>query len=350
MRVVQVSFFRDPLRRAPHEVLKAWPSVQAIALAARSSGLDVQVVQAHHTDETWDDVTFACDPVAAVVRLRPDVVHVNGLGQARPARAILSQLEGGRVVVQNHDGQPAARWRRPLIRWSLRHVHGLLFTAREQAGLHAGALPRGVRIFEVVESSTDFTPGDRAEARVRTGLHGDPCVLWVGRLDANKDPLTALRAISQASLQLPDLQLWCCFTEHPLLSDVRAAIADDARLRERVTLVGKVEHAELEHYYRAADLLLSCSHKEGSGYALIEAIGCGLQPVCSNIPSFRKITGSGTVGALVQPGDAAGFASAILRAQTKPHTPERVRAHFAAALSFQAMGRDLRAAYEAVLS
>ena len=32
---------------------------------------------------------------------------------------------------------------------------------------------------------------------------GDPALLWVGNLDANKDPLTVLRGVSMAARELP---------------------------------------------------------------------------------------------------------------------------------------------------
>ena len=49
---------------------------------------------------------------------------------------------------------------------------------------------------------------------------------------------------------------------------------------------------------RAADLFVLGSHREGSGYSLIEALACGLPPIVTDIPSFRSLTGAGVVGAL----------------------------------------------------
>src|SRR5207237_3915705 len=119
----------------------------------------------------------------------------------------------------------------------------------------------------------------------------DPCVLWNGRLDANKDPLTILEAVRIASSDLPDLQLWCAYTDAPLLHPVNRRLEEDPRLAARVHLVGTVTRAQIELMSRAADVFVIGSHREATCYALIEALACGTPPVVSDIPTFRAIVG-----------------------------------------------------------
>src|SRR5262249_45479968 len=153
--------------------------------------------------------------------------------------------------------------------------------------------------------------GDREEARRTTGTTGDPLVLFVGHLDSNKDPFTVLEAVSQASRKLPRLQLWCCFASAPLLREVEQRIASDPQLRNRTHLLGRVSHTTVERLMQAADLFVLGSHREGSGYSLIEALACGLAPVVTDIPSFRTLTGSGKVGMLWPCGDASALSAAL---------------------------------------
>jgi glycosyltransferase involved in cell wall biosynthesis len=183
-------------------------------------------------------------------------------------------------------------------------------------------------------------------------MHGDPCLLWVGHLDANKDPLTVLDAVARAAATLPGLRLHACFQNAPLLSAVTTRISGDAALAERVRLIGRVAHSEIETYYQAADFLVQASHAEGSGYAVIEALACGTTPLVTDIPSFRRITGGGAVGGLVPVGDAARLAEVIRDWSRRDRTAlrERARRHFERELSFDAIGRQLRAAYEQVLA
>ena len=188
------------------------------------------------------------------------------------------------------------------------------------------------------------------EALRATGVRGDPAVLWVGHLDANKDPLTVLDGVSAAARALPELQLWCCFGVAPLLRLVQDRIAKDPRLRDRVQLVGRVPHERVEQLMRAADIFVLGSHREGSGYALIEALACGLPPVVTDIPSFRALTGAGAVGRLWPCGDAHKLGAALQSLAARAPDDERraVRAHFDRELSFAALGTKLVTMYRDV--
>ncbi len=213
-----------------------------------------------------------------------------------------------------------------------------------------GVLRADLPVFEVLESSSRFTPGDRDSARHTTGLHGDPCLVWVGRLDANKDPLTVLDALSRALPALPDARLWCCYTDAPLLDAVRARLAGDPALASRVRLLGALPHERVQDVLRAADFLVLGSHMEGSGYAVLEALACGTTPLVTDIPSYRRITGGGALGALSAPGDATAMACAIIEWAGRDRGALRraARAHFDGALSFRALAEELRSAYRAL--
>lgn len=130
-----------------------------------------------------------------------------------------------------------------------------------------------------------------------------------------------------------------------MLADVRARIADDPRLAGRVHLLGEVPHVQIETLLRAADLFVSGSRAEGSGYAAMEAIACGVTPVLTDIPAFRALTGNGRIGHLWPCGDAKRLADALFLAATGQASPQQVRAHFDATLSFEAVGRLWADAY-----
>jgi glycosyltransferase involved in cell wall biosynthesis len=177
-------------------------------------------------------------------------------------------------------------------------------------------------------------------------MFGDPCLLWTGRLDANKDPLTALGAFELAAPHLPDARLWCCFGDAPLRALVEDRIAASRVLRERVSLVGTRPHDEMELRFRAADLFVQTSHREGSGYSVLEALACGTPPLVTDIPSLRRIVGD--AGSLTPVGDAAALAAALIdwAARDRDALRHAARVRFERALTYDAIGRELRAAYE----
>jgi glycosyltransferase involved in cell wall biosynthesis len=240
------------------------------------------------------------------------------------------------------------RWRRGLACAS-----GIAFCAREQARpfVNAGLVGAHTRVYEIPESTSRFAPGDGGEARRLTGVQGDPALLWVGHFDANKDPLAVLEGVSAASRALPGLRLYCCFGTAPLLKPVKERIASDPTLGERVTLLGRVPHERVEQLMRAADIFVLGSHREGSGYSLIEALACGLPPVVTDIPSFRSLTGAGAVGMLWPCGDARALAAALQSVAPRAggDTRAAVRAHFERELSFDSLGAKLAAMYADVI-
>ena len=365
MHAVQVGWVLDAERREPAALLDAWPTLCDVACAANADGVRVTVIQAAHRDALIErgGVTFhfvAGASARAVMRrlvaraaeLRPDILHVQGLSFPIQTRVLTRAFPRVPVLVQDHGSRPPTWWKRPLHRWGLAGIAGAAFTAREQAApfVAAGVLRPDLPVFEVLESSSRFTPGDRDAARRATGLYGDPCLAWVGRLDANKDTLTVLDAVSRALPSLPGVQLWCCYTDAPLFEAVHARLAAEPALAARVHLLGRLPHERVQEVLRAADFLVLGSHAEGSGYAVIEALACGTTPLVTDIPSFRRITGGGGYGALSPPGDAAAMARALVdwAARDRDALRRAARAHFERALSFDAVGEELRAAYRAL--
>ena len=182
-------------------------------------------------------------------------------------------------------------------------------------------------------------------------MDGSPALLWVGRLNANKDPLTVLDGFERSLSALPAATLTMIYAAEDLLPAVRERIEQSTVLRERVRLVGTVPHARLPEFYSAADLFVLGSHHEGSGYALMEASACGAVPVVTDIPTFRLLTG-GVVGALWTPGDAAAFSRALVEVSRRDLDAERAKlaTYFASELSWEAVGRRAVEIYEDVVN
>ena len=357
----------------PEQLLTEWPSLVDVAECACRAGVRVSVVQAcaHSQRLARNGVNYyflpfgrGCSAKVNTIdlpklmrELAPDVLHVHGLGFPYDVVSLAAIVPGTPILVQDHASRPPRRWRRNLWRRGFSAASGIAFCSREQARpfTAAGLLAPSMAVYEIPESTSRFLPGDQAEARRSSGVAGDPVALWVGHLDANKDPLAVLDGVSRAVLTLPALQLYCCYGSAPLLREVRRRIIDDPLLVGRVHLMGRVPHPQIEQMMQAADLFVSGSHREGSGYSLIEALACGLPPVVTDIPSFRVLTGAdsaptgaGSIGALWPPGDAGALCEKLIAAAARPRAQLRAAARefFAQELSFEAVGRKLAAAYQ----
>lgn len=363
MRVVQVSAFIDHADRPAAALLEAWPTLAGVARAAAEHD-NVTVLHAARHDEVIarDGVTYrficvdptnrARDLATAMRQLKPDVMHLQGLGFPSCAAALSQELPHVPLLVQDHADRLPPIWRRPAWRRGMRGVDAVSFTALAQAQpfLDARIFAAHTAVVAIPESSSAFVPLDRDAARSASGIHGDPCVLWVARLNQLKDPLTALRAFRIALDRIPHARLWMCFTDAPLLDDVRAAIASDPLLEQRVVLLGRVPHETVRQLASAADIYFSTSHAEGSGYALMEAMACGATPVITDIPPYRALTGNGSVGGMFAVGDAAAAADALLRAASTPMDRHSVRACFERNASFDVVGSRLARSYRECLT
>jgi len=294
----------------------------------------------------------------AVVDATPDLVHVNGLEFFFQTMLLRGRLPGTTaVVVQDHasgipditTAKPAQSVRRYLRRSAMRSPDAFFFTASSQADAwrSAGYIAAGQPVHQVLESSTVIQPVWRSQARKETGIDGDPALLWVGRLNANKDPLTVIAAFERVLATLPDATLTMVYGTDDLLAEIQQRLRGSEMLGSRVRLAGRVPHDRLAAFYSAADVFVLGSHHEGSGYALLESCACGLPAAVTNIPTFRVITGDGAIGALWEPGDPESCAAAVtaLSRGDRPAIRERVLEHFERSLSWPAVARAAVTAY-----
>ena len=368
LHVAQFNFPPAPNGLGIEALLERWPTLADIAELVAGSGVRVSVLQAasHAERLTRNGIDYRFVDVAkarsteekarrfarVLADMGVDVLHAHGLGFVEQASAITEQLSPALpIVFQDHADRPPRWWRRARHRRCFARASGVAFTSLDQAQPFVAAhmFPASTRLFAIPESSSRFSPGDRAIARAEMGLYGNPCVVWVGRLIRGKDPMTVLEGVALAAARLPELRLWCAFGAAPMLAEVRARIADDPRLAGRVHLLGEVPHARIETLLRAADLFVSGSRAEGSGYAALEALACGVTPVLTDIPAFRALTDHGRIGHLWPCGDAARLADELFLAANERASPQQVRAHFDATLSFEAVGRLWTKAYSQVL-
>lgn len=379
LHVIVVNYFYEADLRTPDDLLDRYSTIRPIALALQNEGVEVDVLQRFHRDTivSVDGVRFnfladGFDPDLRKWQI-PTSFHnaIRGVCARREASRIALHLHGlfyplqaislrrmvppdCAIVAQHHAERPWKIIRRPLQKWGLRSVDGFFFAARGLADswIEYGIVGGWQQVYEVMEGSTCFRRGDRVAARSRTGLHGTPTILWVGNLTANKDPLTVLMGFERILQQVPEARLCMAYRATDLLGPVHRLIDSSSRLRSAVTLLGDVPHLELEDIYNSADYFVLGSHYEGSGFALAEAMACGVVPVVTSIPSFLAMTENGNVGACWTPSDCRSFASAFLRilAQNIEDLSKRTASCFDRRLSYPAIARTSLQAYDELVS
>ncbi|MEO8266708.1 MAG: glycosyltransferase family 4 protein [Ilumatobacteraceae bacterium] len=294
-----------------------------------------------------NDVDYHFEPsnrqlVRRVAGLHPDVVHLHGLGFTRVLVALRRAV--GRdvpILMQHHGDPPPSTTRARVARRVTRHmVDGYLFTgAAEQAEAfrRVGAIGRTARVYEVLESASHLDASAMVEA---PELGGNPRVLWVGRLIPSKDPLCAVRAVAAARRLGSDAELHMVATDRTMEAEVRQLI-ESLGLAERVHLHPPVAHTAMVGWYRSADVYLSTSHREGSNYSLIEALGFGCRPVVTEIPSHAAIVKE--LARRFPVGDAEAAGALIVAAAEM--SPAVVVEHSSRHLSWRTITDELVTAY-----
>jgi glycosyltransferase involved in cell wall biosynthesis len=288
------------------------------------------------------------DLAAAVAAERPDVVHVHGTGFVRSLRALDRALPRRTGLVVQHHGEPPGPLRNRLGHRALRgRVDAWAFTGAMHGQADpfraAGIVGRDARVVEVLEAASLLEHGLPAPA-TSPGLDGAPVVLWVGRLIASKDPITAVRVFGLVADRLPAAHLHLLATDRTEEAAVRDAIATLGAHGSRVHVHDPVDHAAMTGWYLDADVVLSTSRREGSGYAVIEAMTEGCVPVVTGLPSHRSIVGD--VLPTFAPGDAAGAADLLVRAVDVGR--DTVRRHAAERLSWSVVVEQLVTVYRQV--
>jgi len=199
------------------------------------------------------------------------------------------------------------------------------------------------KCIEIIEASTFYTQRNKVQCRHELCLRNSPIFLWVGRLNLNKDPFTVLNAFEKYLSFYPVARLFMIYQTEDLLQQIRKRLEESCLLKNSVILKGKVNHSELENWFNAADFYISGSHKEGSGYALIEAMACGCVPIVTSIPSFKRITANGKFGFLFESANAESLLKVLLNLKSidKEEISACAANHFNESLSFRSIADDL---------
>jgi glycosyltransferase involved in cell wall biosynthesis len=282
---------------------------------------------------------------ALVQQLKPDAVVVGGLHF--PLQLIQLRQALGKhaaIIVQHHAEKPFTGIKKYIQQWASRKADIFLFAAAETGlqWVQKGNLHNAKKIRPLMEVSSTFYPLVKQAALTKTTIDSAPVYLWVGRLNANKDPLTAVKAFLKFAVLHPQAKLYMIYQTNDLLVEIQVLLASHPA-HNNVALVGQVQHHDLLYWFNSADYYLSASFYEGSGTALCEALSCGCIPIVTNIPSFKTICGN--CGLLYEPGNEEMLLTALLQSVTVSPEKEKTKAlqQFNANLSFDAIAKKMNA-------
>jgi glycosyltransferase involved in cell wall biosynthesis len=195
------------------------------------------------------------------------------------------------------------------------------------------------RITVVYEAADPiFQPGPSAAGRVTERWGVEPgYLLFVGALDARKDPAGLLRAWSVAKAALPGLQL--------VLAGVPGRQAPPSM--PGATILGRVDKVDLADLYTAAGCLVFPSRYEGFGLPCLEAMACGCPVAAYSNSSLPEVVDD--AGELVEDGDAEALGRAAAELCANPDRARKAGLERARTFSWRKTARQTISVYEALL-
>jgi glycosyltransferase involved in cell wall biosynthesis len=274
-------------------------------------------------------------------RIRPDVYHAIDL--RLPGRSPCP------LVVTLHDLIPWAwggsRMRGERLRFwlgkrLLKRADAVLAVSEATAAdavKYAHVNPNRIRVVHEAADSV-FEPRPEAAARVRERWNLEPgYLLFVGALDARKDPAGLLRAWAVAKEVRPNLPL--------VIAGAPGRQAPPAM--PGATVLGRVDNQELADLYTSAGCLVFPSRYEGFGLPCLEAMACGCPVAAYRNSSLPEVVDG--AGELVPDGDADALGLAAADLTAHPERERRAGLERAKAFSWRKAARETIAAYKSVL-
>lgn len=305
------------------------------AARLRTGGVDVVQIPMRRLRASLDPQTqvgfwlhFAGDigRIREVIRrCKVDLVVVGGL--VNPHAAIAAKLEGVPVVWQIVDSRtpwPLRAVCMPLVnRWA----NAIMFCGKALVDLHFNGRPSKAPSF-VCPPPVDLdrfspSPERRRETRRRLGIPQDALVVGtVSNLTPAKGVEYFIRAATRIYRSQPNtwfLVVGARYETHRRYTHrLESEVSCSPIPRDHFLFVG--EQADVENYYPAMDvkLITSVPRSEGTTSTSMEAMGCEIPVVATDVGAVSEVVEDGVTGFLVPARDDAALAARTIELLRHP--------------------------------
>jgi len=275
------------------------------------------------------NLRFAALPRQSVSRwldeTQPDVVHVHHPFPLSAAAVLAARRRGIPVAATNHTVPECTLWGirgisplyRPAysafalwLRWMLSRCDAVVTpTATAVESLRRLGYRGDVGTISNGVDCNRFSPGP-PDPGLRDALNLDarPVVLYTGRLDADKDMQTWLRAAALLCRTV-DAQFVVGGngTDRSRLESLSRELGLDGRVR----FIGYLPEESFPRVYRLADVYCITSPVELQSITTLEAIASGLPVAAARAGALPELVSDGQNGFLFEPGDSGCAARAM---------------------------------------
>jgi glycosyltransferase involved in cell wall biosynthesis len=238
-----------------------------------------------------------------------DVIHAHT--RVSQVAASLASLMTGVPFVTTCHGYFKTRLRKVLDTWG-RRVIAISDAVKEHLVRDLGVSEDRVELIYSgvdVERFSGDCPTDETDTIKRSlGLRPTPVVGNIGRLSPVKGHKYLVEAMAGVIKKLPEAQALIIGDGDE--KEALEKLASGLGIRDSVRFVSSV--IDTPRMLSIMDIFVFPSIKEGLGIALLEALAAGRACVASKVGGIENIIKDGSSGLLVEAGDSAGFARAVV--------------------------------------
>ena len=262
-------------------------------------------------------VTSPLALVATVLRLRPDIVHLNTSIEEKSfwrdaVYLLVAKMLRRHVVYQVHGGMlpqqlfPRSRMLTALLRRILQASDAVVLLARVEEDAYCG-FARFQRL-QVIPNAVELTPYRTFEK----SFDDDPLrLLYMGRLADDKGVLEAIRALGVLS----EREIINVCLEIAGSGPFEKALRGEVRrlgLEARVYFSGPLFGGnKLECWRRAQVFVFPTFHREGLPYTVLESLASGTPVITTRVGAIPDVVQDGVQGILLRSHDPVTVADAI---------------------------------------
>jgi len=137
------------------------------------------------------------------------------------------------------------------------------------------------------------------EVRQRYGIRADePILVSVGRLDQQKNPTLLIRSFALVAASRANVKL--VMVGDGVLRETLKDLVDSLGLQDRVVFAGLRPAGEIADLLRAATAFVMTSAYEGMPISVLEAMGCGVPVIATDVGEIARVVKRGINGELVR--------------------------------------------------
>lgn len=250
-----------------------------------------------------------------------EYIHCN-----TPVGGLLGRLAGKKckvkkIIYQAHGfhfykGSPKKNWLiyYPIERW-LAHYTDILITINSEdyeLSKTKFKLYNGGKVYYIPGVGIDLTQYElpdnvRKIKRTELGLkETDIALISAGELNENKNNQIIIQALSE--LKNNNIHYIICGVG-PKYSELKKIVSDN-NLDDFVHFLGY--RNDIKELYKACDIFVMPSFREGLSRSMMEAMACGLPCIASKIRGNVDLIKNGKGGYLLSPNDVNGFAESMM--------------------------------------